>query len=75
MNDIKQYLEETNTVLLTKEAFESLKERACVLDKIREEIQENINYNKKMNYQGILSGLLLTLDIIDKYKGESEDKA
>lgn len=44
-----------------------------VLDKIRKEIQENINYNKKMNYQGIVAGLLLTLNIIDKYvKGESE---
>lgn len=43
-----------------------------MLDKIRAEIQENINYNKKMNYQGIVAGLLLTLDIIDKYKAESE---
>ena len=42
-----------------------------VLDKIRAEIQENINYNKKMNYPGIVAGLLLTLDIIDKYR-ESE---
>lgn len=39
-----------------------------VLDNIRAEIQENINYNKKMNYQGIVAGLLLTLNIIDKYK-------
>ena len=43
-----------------------------VLDKIRAEIEENINYNKKMNYQGIVAGLLLTLDIIDKYKGEQK---
>lgn len=43
------------------------------LDKIKEKIQENINYNKKMNYQGIVTGLLLTLDIIDKYKAENED--
>ena len=35
------------------------------LEQIRAEIQENINYNKKMNYQGIVAGLLLTLDIID----------
>lgn len=41
-----------------------------LLDKIRAEIQENINYNKKMNYQGIVAGLLLTLNIIDKYKAE-----
>ena len=39
-----------------------------VLDNIKAEIQENINYNKKMNYQGIVAGLLLTLNIIDKYK-------
>ena len=45
-----------------------------VLDKIMEEIQENINYNKKMNYQGIVAGLLLTLDIIDKYKAEEKIK-
>ena len=38
------------------------------IEKLRAEIQENINYNKKMNYQGIVAGLLLTLDIIDKYK-------
>lgn len=47
-------------------------EEIDVLDKIRAEIQENINYNKKMNYQGIVAGLLLTLDIIDKYKAEKE---
>ena len=46
--------------------------KSDVLDKIREEIQENINYNKKMDYKGIESGLLLSLDIIDKYKGENE---
>ena len=45
-----------------------------VLNKIRAEIQENINYNKKMNYQGIVAGLLLALEIIDKYRAESEDK-
>ena len=47
------------------------------LDKIKAEIQENIDYNKKMNYLGIVSGLLLALDIIDyiidKYKTESEE--
>ena len=40
MNDIKQYLEETNTVLLSKETFERLKEKACVLDKISAEIKQ-----------------------------------
>ena len=42
--------------------------KSDVFKKIREEIQENINYNKRMNYQGIVAGLLLTLDIIDKYQ-------
>ena len=45
-----------------------LVEQEPILDKIREEIHENINYNKKMNYQGIVAGLLLTFDIIDKYR-------
>jgi len=39
-----------------------------LLDEIRAEIEENINYNKRMNYQGIVAGLLLTLDIIGKYR-------
>ncbi|MBR2805872.1 MAG: hypothetical protein IKE18_03730 [Oscillospiraceae bacterium] len=43
-----------------------------VLEQIRAEIYENINYNKRMNYQGIVAGLLLTLDIIDKYRGNKE---
>ena len=44
------------------------------IEQIRAEIQENINYNKRMNYQGIVAGLLLTLDIIDKYREESEEQ-
>jgi hypothetical protein len=44
-----------------------------VLEQIRAEIEENVNYNKKMNYQGIVAGLLLTLNIINKYKGRSEE--
>lgn len=44
--------------------------KSDVLDKIRAEIQENINYNKKMNYKGIVAGLLVTLDIVDEYKKE-----
>lgn len=48
-------------------------EPMSVLDKIRSEIQENINYNKRMDYLGILAGLLLALDIIDKYRAESEE--
>ena len=47
-------------------------EKIDVLNKIRAEIRENINYNKKMNYQGIVAGLLLALDIIDKYRAESK---
>lgn len=36
------------------------------LDKIKAELRENIDYNKKMKYQGIVCGLLLALDIVDK---------
>lgn len=43
------------------------------LEQIRAEIQENINYNKNMNYQGIVAGLLLALDIIDKFIGKEND--
>lgn len=45
-----------------------------VLDGIREEIQENIDYNKKMDYQGIVAGLLLTLNIINKYRIEVSEE-
>ena len=37
MRDIKDYLEQTNTVLLTKDAFEYLKERVSVPDKVKAE--------------------------------------
>ena len=54
-----------------KEVIEMCK--VDVLDKIRADIQENINYNKKMNYQGIVAGLLLALDTIDHYTAEGEE--
>ena len=72
MIDIKQYLEATNTVLLTKEAFESLKERACALDKIRAEIAEY--KDDKVIHDERNEMIDIVLDIIDKYKAESEDK-
>ena len=54
-------------------AFKALEDRDELLNKIRAEIKENINYNKKMNYQGIVAGLLLALNIIDMCKEESEE--
>ena len=59
---------------LLADVQEAEEEQEHILDKIRAEIQENINYNKKMNYQGIVAGLLLTLNIIDKYKAEVESQ-
>ncbi len=47
-------------------------EQEPILDKIRAEIDEHIEFNKKMNYMGIVGGLLLAKDIIDKYKAEIE---
>ena len=37
--DIKDYLEQTNTILITKDAFEKLKEIANVFDKIKQKEQ------------------------------------
>lgn len=75
MRDMKDYLEQTNTVLLTKDAFEHLKERASALDKIRAEIKA-ASHGKR--YVGRVDGkteevLLMdeVMEIIDKYrKGE-----
>ena len=36
MTDIKQYLKETNTVLLTEQAYKYLKEKASVIEKLEE---------------------------------------
>jgi len=46
--------------------------KSDVLGKLETDIQENISYNKKMNYQGIVAGLLLAQVLIDKYKSEGE---
>ena len=73
MTDIKQYLKETNTVLLTKESFEYLKERASALDKIRAEIEAIIGESNLDDYD-FCSGLICARNILDKYKAESEDK-
>ena len=68
MRDIKDYLEQTNTVLLTKDAFEHLKERASALDKIRAEIkQEREGYPPSADYY---KAIMKVLQIIDKYKEE-----
>jgi predicted nucleotide-binding protein (sugar kinase/HSP70/actin superfamily) len=64
----------SNFEAIEKAYHMGVSEQEAVLDKIRAEIQENINYNKKMNYQGIVAGLLLTLNIIDKYTAGNEPK-
>lgn len=72
MTDIKQYLEETNTVLLTKELFEYLKEKASVLDNLRAEIDEiEINGQIDEHTAFIRTGeqvKQMALQIIDKYR-------
>lgn len=71
MTDIKQYLEETNTVLLTKESFEHLKEKASVLDKIRDEIKETANKIKNIRSDNLCFFTEQDiLEIIDKYRKE-----
>ena len=49
----------------------------CVLDKIRAEIEQKARPNEiggRGNGKSIRYGLCMALDIIDKYKAESEDK-
>ena len=64
--EIKAKIKEENYISGYKDG------KSDVLDKIRAEIQENVNYNNKMNYKSIVAGLLLSLDIINKYKSECE---
>ena len=70
---LQGHIEALNETIEKQDKAIKTLEQEPTIDKIKAEIQENINYNKKMNYQGIVAGLLLTLDIIDKYKAESED--
>jgi len=45
----------------------------CVLDKIRADIEQTAkDYDKFADYRRV-RGLWIALDIIDKYKGESEE--
>lgn len=72
--NIKDYLEQTNTVLLTKDAFEYLKEKACAIDKARVEICQLHSYVAK--FAGGSFAIHIdkekVLQIIDKYQAESE---
>lgn len=67
MIDIKDYLEQTNTVLLTKDAFEYLKERVSVLDKIRAEI-DRLHYHPKLDYIKNDEVVEMALEIIDRHR-------
>ena len=50
------------------------KGKTDVLDKIRSEIEQTAkDYDKYADYRRV-HGLWIALDIIDKYKGESEDQ-
>lgn len=82
MTDIEQYLEETNTVLLMKESFERLKEKANALDKIKAEIEKAASrYTISRERDGMgqveWSDWLIqkdeVLEIIDKYRIEGDD--
>lgn len=66
MIDINQYLEETNTVLLTKQAFENLlKETTSVVEEL-EKIKEKID----IECDSVDSALDVILDRISELKGE-----
>ena len=72
MKDIKDYLEQTNTVLLTKDTFEYLKKRASAIDKIRAEIADIKDGCEHPN--GILVKIK-ALEIIDKYIEQYKEDA
>lgn len=61
-------------------SFKSIKQLPSVtpknggLDKARAEIDEHIEYNMRMNYMGIVSGLALAKDVLNKYMAESDEK-
>lgn len=69
MKGIKDYLEQTNTVLLTKDAFEWLKERAAALDKVRAEIHATAELHEDGDYY--LRDEWID-EIFDKYQAEVE---
>ena len=45
-----------------------------VLEDIKAEIDEHIEYNTKMNYTGIVSGLALSKNIIDNHINRKEQQ-
>ena len=45
-----------------------------MFDDIKAEIEEHIKYNKKMNYMGVVSGLLISRDIINDYTGKEQSE-
>ena len=65
--------EEFNTYIQTINKVMDWLEQEPVLDKIRAEIEQTAkDYDKFADYRRV-RGLWIALDIIDKYKGESED--
>lgn len=65
---LEKYLKETNTVLLTKDAFEYLKKRASAIEKIKTEI-------KWLDKAGHTAhNVDIALDAIKAVVAESEDK-
>ncbi len=70
--DIMGYLRQTNTVLIKKDAYEKLKEKAEAFDKIRDEIDLETRIQVK-HYTTTGAVIDAVLDVIDEYKSEGED--
>lgn len=80
--DIKQYLKETNSVLLTKQAYKYLQEKASVIEKL-EEIKSDMDIIVELEAikaefeDKILLNQTVAIQIIDKHitelkKGENK---
>lgn len=77
--DIVNYLEETHTVLITRESLETLKEKSNTLDKIRKQKTEMLYdiYMKCINMGGEYTGCWIRYrdvkNIINKYMGGNNE--
>lgn len=71
-NDVKKFMDEIVDIDRANAFIKA--DIVDILDNIRAEINEHIEYNKKMNYMGIVSGLLLAKNVLDKYKAKDGEE-
>ena len=75
--EIRMYDEESHESVEWEECYEALKQalkQESVLDRIRSEIEKERTFQRVMDEYDIATGLRKALQIIDKYRAESEEK-